>query len=63
MSDASPSIGTTVRFEVDLKTVEQSSSPLIQVRGQVSRIQPSGECARPAGFAVSTGKMRLYKRP
>ena len=61
MTDEPPSVGTTVRFEVDLDTSRLGSAVTVRAKGQVNRIEMTDLAGRVGGFAISTRRMRLEK--
>ena len=61
MTDDVPPIGTTVHFEVDLKTSRLDSTVTVRAKGQVERIEVTGSVGQLGGFAASTRRMRLEK--
>jgi len=61
MTEDVPPVGTTVHFEVDLKTSRLDSTVTVRARGRVERIEVTGLVGQLGGFAVSTRRMRLDK--
>lgn len=61
MTDDPPSVGTTVRFEVDLDTSRLGSAVVVRAKGPVNRIEMSDLAGRVGGFAISTRRMRLER--
>jgi hypothetical protein len=61
MTDDVPPVGTTVHFEVDLKTSRLDSTVTVRAKGLVERIENTGLTEQVGGFAVSTRRMRLEK--
>ena len=61
MTEDPPPVGTTVLFEVDLKTSRLDSTVTVRAKGQVERVESTGPVSQLGGFAVSTRRMRLEK--
>jgi len=59
MTDEPPSVGTTVRFEVDLDTSRLGSAVTVRAKGQVNRIEMTELAGRLGGFAISSRRMKL----
>jgi c-di-GMP-binding flagellar brake protein YcgR len=61
MTEDPPPVGTSVHFEVDLKTSRLDSTITIQAKGDVTRIEMTDLVGQLGGFAISTRRMRLTK--
>ena len=61
MTEDVPPIGTTVHFEVDLRTSRLDSTVTVRAKGHVERIESTALVGQIGGFAVSTRRMRLEK--
>ena len=62
MTEDPPPVGTTIHFEVDLKTSRLDSTVTVRAKGQVNRIEMTDLAGRLGGFAISTRRMRLEER-
>jgi hypothetical protein len=61
MTEDPPPVGTTLNFEVDLKTARLDSTATVRAKGQVERVEITDLAGSLRGFAISTRRMRLEK--
>lgn len=60
-TDDPPPFGTTVEFDLDFGTARPGTGVNVRAKGEVCRIEATSLPTQRAGFAVSSGRMRLER--